>query len=120
MSWLRCGELANQVNTQQNNLEIGSREQGCYNQTMLKDDEDERPSKDDEEKDNRYQNDDLTAKDRKAKDRSDSAARNKKSRGADDSDPPDGSEVKLDPVRPKIPESGDQLKKRAEYFKKRH
>ena len=42
-----------------------------------------------------------------------------KSRG-DDGDADDQQYVDLTPVGKKIPESGDNLRKRSEYFKKRH
>jgi hypothetical protein len=90
-----------------------------YNQRMLIEDEDERPSKDDEEKDDRYQETEVTAKDRKSEG-SRGKVKGKKTRKADHSKSKDNSAVELNPVRPKIPESGDTLKKRSDYFKKRH
>ena len=80
-----------------NNLGIGSHDRRCYNHDMRKEE--------------------ATEKDRGSKDSKAATKTDKKSDG--DENESSGSEVELEPVRPKIRESEDTLRKRAAWFQKR-
>jgi hypothetical protein len=63
--------------------------------------------------------DDKGKKDRGTKDRSAASEKNKTSKDTDD-DEAGGEEDKLTPVKPKVGEPTGNLRRRAEWFRKRH
>jgi hypothetical protein len=63
--------------------------------------------------------DDKVKKDRGPKDRSPASEKDKKSKDADD-DEAGGDEDELAPVKPKVGEPTGNLRRRAEWFRKRH
>ena len=89
-----------------NNLGIGSGALGCYNSLM--------PKGDKTKKESVAKRVDAIGGGKGSKA---AAKADKKSR--DDENDSSDSEVELEPVRPKIGESGDTLRKRAAWFQKR-